>query len=458
MNSPDMAQEVDRTLTSALAQRAAELCFGDLSPAALTVAKQCLLDWLGVSIAASHEPLVNLLVDERRDAGLAGSSRLAGRHETLALPAAVLVNGTMSHALDYDDVQRAMRGHPSAPVAPIVLNMGADLRVSGREALTAFVAGFETECRIGELCGKSHYARGFHPTATLGTFGAAAAAGRLLGLNTDQMVTAFGIAGTQAAGLKSAFGTYCKPLHAGRAAEAGLLAARLASRGFTAQADILGDPQGFAKTQSDDWDRAAAETSPEGGFHIPNTVFKYHAACFLMHSSVEGVKALRDRHGVNPGDVQAVELHVQAGHLKICGIAEPRTGLEIKFSLRMMAAMVLAGVDTSNDANYSDELASRRDLVELRDRVTVCPDWQGDGPAAGVVLTLKSGQQFSIDYDVGIPLRDLDRQWILLETKFRSLVTPRLGSNRAEQLVEACRHVEELIRIGDLLELATPAA
>lgn len=449
---------VEVSVTDVLAGRAAALRFEDLSPAALAVAKQCLLDWLGVSIAGSGEPLVRILLEERTDAGLAGVSAVVGRMERLALPAAVLVNGAMSHALDYDDVHKAMRGHPTVPVAPVALGLGAHLRASGRDVLTAFVAGFETECRVGALCGHDHYARGFHPTATIGTFGAAAAAGRLLGLDAARMAMALGIAGTQAAGLKSAFGTHCKPLHAGHAAEAGLLAARLAARGFTANADILGDAQGFAKTQSSGFDRVAAEADPPGGFHVTRTMFKYHAACFLTHSSIEALKAVRDQYGIAPADVHEVELHVQAGHLKICGIAQPKTGLEVKFSLRMMAALVLAGVDTSNDKTYTDELATRSDLVALRDKVVVVPDWGGEGSAAEVVLTLAGGQRYVMQFDVGVPMQDLERQWTLLEAKFRSLVAPRLGEARTVKLVAACRAAEQLVDVAVLLELTAPIA
>ena len=446
------------TVTDGLARRASALCFEELSPAALTVAKQCLLDWLGVTIAGSDEPLVRILLEERMDAGLAGAATIVGRRERLALPAAVLVNGAMSHALDYDDVHKAMRGHPSVPVAPVALGLGAHLHASGKDVLTAFVSGFETECRVGALCGHDHYARGFHPTATIGTFGAAAAAGRLLGLDSASMAMALGIAGTQAAGLKSAFGTYCKPLHAGHAAEAGLLAARLAARGFTAQADILGNEQGFAKTQSSGFDRVAAEADPPGGFHVTRTMFKYHAACFLTHSSIEALKTLRDQYQVTPADVREVALHVQAAHLKICGITEPKTGLEVKFSLPMMAALVLAGVDTANDKTYTDELAARSDLVALRDKVVVVPDWRGEGSAAEVVLTLVTGQRYVMQHDVGIPMQDLERQWTLLEAKFRSLVEPRLGDACAGKLVAACRAAEQLRDIAELLELATPKA
>ena len=124
----------------------------------------------------------------------------------------------------------------------------------------------------------------------------------------------------------------------------------------------------------------------------------------------------------------------------------------------MMAALVLAGVDTANDKTYTDELAVRPDLVALRDKVLVVPDWTGEGSAAEVVLTLAGGRRHAMQFDVGTPMQDLERQWALLETKFRSLVVPRVGDARAGQLVAACRDAEKLDDIAMLLELATPTA
>jgi hypothetical protein len=124
----------------------------------------------------------------------------------------------------------------------------------------------------------------------------------------------------------------------------------------------------------------------------------------------------------------------------------------------MMAALVLAGVDTSNDKTYTDELATRSDLVALRDKVVVVPDWGGEGSAAEVVLTLAGGQRCAMQFDVGVPMQDLERQWTLLEAKFRSLVAPRLGEARTVKLVAACRAAEQLVDVAVLLELTTPIA
>ncbi len=163
-----------------------------------------------------------------------------------------MINGAAGHAHDYDDVHMAMNGHPTVPVAPAVLALAEHHHKGAHALLAAFAAGVDTECIIGRYIGASHYAEGWHATGTLGSFGAAAAAANLLELDAEATARALGIAGTQAAGLKSQFGTMCKPLHAGHAAATGVQAARLAARGFTSRTDILEIPAGFrgnARTQ-----------------------------------------------------------------------------------------------------------------------------------------------------------------------------------------------------------------
>ncbi|HLK23622.1 MAG TPA: MmgE/PrpD family protein, partial [Caulobacteraceae bacterium] len=238
-----------RSLTSALAHRLSRMSLQATTPEAITVAKQCILDWLGVALAGRNAPLVDILVDELAPADAADGASLVGRGRRARIDDAVLINGAMGHALDFDDVIMPM-GHPTAPVAPVALSLAEHRGASGGEALMAYIAGVEAECRIARLVGPSHYAKGWHATATLGTFGAAMAAARLLGLEDEALEHAFGIAGTQAAGLKSVFGTMSKPLHPGKAAANGLLAARLAARGFTSDVDILSSKQGFTDTQS----------------------------------------------------------------------------------------------------------------------------------------------------------------------------------------------------------------
>src|SRR5439155_18377485 len=248
---------------------------------ALVVAKTCILDWLGCALAGSREPLSDILVTEAANHGPAS---LIGRSQTTSTHWAALVNGATGHALDFDDTHLVMSGHPTVPVLPGVLALAESEHASGAELLRAFVAGVETECRLGAVLGIGHYAAGFHATATLGTFGAAAACASLLDLTEDQWLHAFGIAGIEAAGLKSVFGTMAKPFQAGKASANGLLAAILAARGFTSATDIVEVVQGFAATHAGNADESALDNY-EGRFLVRDTVFKHHASCYLTHSA-----------------------------------------------------------------------------------------------------------------------------------------------------------------------------
>ncbi len=414
---------------------------------AMTVARHCLLDWIGVSLAARHEPLVDILVETAREEGGGGGLPLPGRPETLPLTQAVTVIGAMSHALDYDDVHLAMQGHPGVAVIPAAWALALAEGRDGAALIRAIVGGFEIACRVGLLVGPSHYARGWHATGTVGTFGAMAASVLLLGLDEDRIAHGFGIAGTQAAGLKAVFGTMSKPLHAGRAAANGLTAARLAARGFTSHPDILGAAQGFGDTQSDGLNAEAA-LAPAPGFMIRDTLFKYHAACYLTHSAIEAVHSLGRIH---PDAVRRVVVRVDPGHLKVCNIPAPTTGLEMKFSLRMTAALALAGEDTAREALFADATAARPDLIRLRDAVTVEPRAAPSSTLSEVEVELADGAIRRAAFDVGVPAADLDRQWQRLSAKFLGLARPVLGEDRSREVLG---RVQRLDARTDLAALA----
>src|SRR5207302_2792305 len=221
------------------------------------------------------------------------------------------------------------------------------------EVIAAFVAGYETACRVGSALRPGHYDRGFHATGTVGCLGAAAACARLAGLDGEATALALGVAGTQAAGLKSQFGTMCKPFHAGKAAQNGLLAARLAARGFSSRADLIECVQGFALTHGPDFTPAAALATPEGGFHLLANLFKYHAACYFTHAPIECARRLRREYGLTPEMITRITVRIDASCDRVCNIAAPLDGLQSKFSLRQTVAMALAGVDTASLDAYS---------------------------------------------------------------------------------------------------------
>ena len=291
-------------VTAEIAKRAAHLAWNDLPDDLIERTKQCLLDWFAVTVAGAREELTDILVAEALEDGAKGPATLVGRSEKVLPSVAALINGAASHALDYDDVNFAMGGHPTVTVVPALLALGEQTKASGRLFIESFVAGYETSGRVGRLVAPSHYQKGFHVTGTVGSFSATAAAGRMLGLDDRQLPIAFGIAATQAAGLKSNFGTMCKPLHAGTASEHGLRAARLAAKGFTARGDSLECDQGFASSQSDHMNAAAALGEPPSGWHLRNNLFKYHAACYLTHAPIECAKEIRLKNNFPPERVK----------------------------------------------------------------------------------------------------------------------------------------------------------
>jgi len=437
--------------TLELAERIVRTRYAGLSAATRTVASQALLDFLGVTLAGASEPLTRILLEQAEAEGGRPQATVIGNALRTSVRQAALINGAAGHAHDYDDVHDAMTGHPTVPVAPAVLALGEHLGASGSEIIAAFCAGVDTECILGRYAGPSHYARGWHATGTLGTFGAAAASARLLGLDVERTAAALGIAGTQAAGLKSQFGTMCKPLHAGHAAATGVEAALLAARGFESRLDILETAQGFMATQSEAPSLERFHQALAVADHVPDICFKYHAACYLTHSAIEAARTLRAQHDLAPGDVSAVEIWVNAGHFGVCNILEPGTGLEAKFSLRLTVALALAGDDTASIELFSDAVTARPDLVALRDRVAVRAHERARAETRVTVRT-SSGREFSTEANVAIPLTDLDLQWQRLAGKFQSLAQPRIGERATRVVLEHCRAFGDLASIEPLLQ------
>jgi 2-methylcitrate dehydratase PrpD len=444
-------------VTAVLAEKAASLRYDDLSAEARTVAGHCFMDFFGVTLAARDEPLANILAEQIAEDGGTPQATVIGRGTRANIEQAALLNGAMSHALDFDDVNFNLGGHPTVPVAPAVLALAEHRKLDGKRLVEAFAAGFETECRIGRLIGKSHYQRGWHTTATVGTMGAAAAVSNMLRLDAATTAHALGIAATQAAGLKSVFGTMCKPLHPGRAAAIGLQAARLAQRGFTSNPAILDVEQGFVATQSEDPNPQAALVDPTGGFYLPQTLFKYHAACYLTHSSIEASNMLRREFALQLDAIRKVTLSVDEGHLRVCNIEKPQTGLEVKFSLRATNALALLGENTASDATFSDSTARRGEVVDLCSRIDVATWKQKSHTLSEVAVHLNDGRVVRKAFDVGIPMTDLAAQGTSLTQKFFGLAEPAVGAERAREIAAISGKLDSVKDVSELMALVAKA-
>lgn len=432
-------------VTATLAAWALERDAAQMPADVREAARRCVLDWIAVALAGANDPLIRILIDCAQEEGGNPACTLVAQHERVSALQAALINGTTSHVLDYDDVNMAMNGHPTAAVLPAVLALAETRNASGAELLAAFVAGYETAARVGLLVAPGHYARGYHATCTVGVIAAAAGCARLLRLDIDATARAIGIAATQASGLKSQFGTQCKPFHAGVAAQNGLRAALLAERGMESRIDALECRDGFAATLSPDFQPTMALADPQRYF-IRDNLFKYHAACYGTHSTVECIRKLQVSHGLTANSVRSAIVRVAPGADAMCNIHNPRSGLEAKFSLRFMAAAALLGLDTAVLETYSAAVCKDAALVAMRDKVSVelVTDWSQHALKSEVIVETTDGQRLKAAHDAGIPEADLTAQGSRLNAKCDKLAGTVLGTARAHKLQEL---LEQLDRV-----------
>lgn len=456
--TPAACVPADPALTAGVAAAAAGLRFEQLPGDAVELVRQCVLDTLGVAIAGAADPTAARV----RELCLAEGGRPAATllcHDVRLSPRqAALVNGTAAHALDYDDCNLTMPGHVSAAVLPAVLALAEARGATGRELITAFAAGFEAGCSIGAAIAPGHYGLGFHATGTNGALGAAAGCARLLGLPAEATAHALGIAATTASGLKGLFGTMCKPFHAGRAAENGVLAAELAAAGFLARTDALECQQGYAQTHSPDFDPSRAAWRPSRGWHLFDNLFKFHAACYGTHGAIECALRMRGLAGVAPEAIRSLVLEVAVDNDKTCNIAEPASAAQARFSLRHVVAMALAGHDTSSASAYGEGSLADPGVARLREltEVKLLPGLN----IAHSFLTaiLQDGSTQRVEVNAGLPAEDLAAQRAKLERKFRALVAPVLGQGRCDAVLHTIGRLEQLDSLADLVALHAPAS
>lgn len=394
-----------------------DLTCDDLPDDVVKVANHCILDWFGCAVAGSREPLSALLQEEFGNRQ--GDCSVIGSDLRVDAPTAALLNGASGHALDYDDTGLAVACHSTAPVLPAVLAVAEAIGATGKQVIAALVVGVEVQGRIHLSMGSDHYTRGWHTTATYGTFGATAAVAHLLKLDEEAYGIAMGLAASHASGVKANFGTMTKPYHAGRAAESGVNSARLAAKGFTANPEAILGNQGYvgAASNAKTAEGALAEAADE--WMIRQTLFKHHAACHLTHAGIESV--LRLKEGLNAQELSSLTLTVHPAILDVCGIPEPKTGLEGKFSLRGTASLALNGIDTANPRTFVDEVIGSDAVQAMIDKVSIETDKSLTSMQTRVVWVDQEQQAHEAYHDTGIPAENLDEQEVKLEQKFASL-------------------------------------
>ena len=445
------------SVSGTLATFAAEVRTESLPADVVHQAVRCLVDWLGVTIAGSATPegrRVHAAIGALDPGDGSRTAGIVGTPQRTSAGYAALANGIAAHVLDFDDTFNPDRTtiHGSAPLWPAITATSELVSASGKAAVEAFVAGFEVQTRVALAAGPGHYDAGWHVTGTVGHIGAAVATARLLGLSPEQTLAALGTGATQAAGMKAVYGSMGKSLHAGKAAMDGVLSGFLARDGFTSSTEPVEGHRGFLHLFSPDPAPERAVESLGETWYLRRDGFKPYACGSLTHPPAQALLELRSEHGLTADDVLSVDAYVHDYVRTTTGLAEPRTGLEGKFSIYHVLAVALADGAAFLD-QFTDERVADPELAQLRERVRVHTDSEQSKDSARVVLSLRDGRTLErhVAHNLGTPDNPMTDQQ--LEDKFLALAAPVLGQDCAQRVAETCWRILELGDVRTLLDL-----
>jgi 2-methylcitrate dehydratase PrpD len=453
------------TIAEALASRIAGVTYDALPDAARHWAKVAIMDTVGCTLAGADEPCARIAGRVAAIGGANGACVVFGTAKRVGPMDAASINGTAAHALDYDDCSDTLGGHPSAPILPALFALAETRGSNGRDFIAAYVAGWETETRIGRGVNFHHYEKGWHPTATLGVFGAAAACARLSRLSEEQTARALALAATFSSGVKANFGTMTKPLHVGQAARNGLYAALLAAEDFTASTDALEHRQGFLRVFNGEGNYAidpiVAEWGAPWDIVDPGVAIKQYPCCGSTHPAVDAMLTLVRENDLAPDRVAKIESQTHPRRFAHTNRPDPRGALDAKFSVQYCLARALVSravlIEHFEDGSY-DEPEVRAVL-----RRVVSSAWPERRMAlaehfgADVQVTLTDGRVLtrSVQRPLGrgptIPLPPE-----LLRGKFIDCARRALTVEAADRLHGMLQRLETIERIGALTEATVP--
>jgi 2-methylcitrate dehydratase PrpD len=441
--------------TMTLAQRLAEFAVNtgsDKIPADIFEhAKTAFMDWMGVTFGGVGDPMVDKLIAYADDMGGHPQASIIGYGAKKSVDQAALINGTASHVLDYDDTLVSFFGHPSVTLFPSLLALSEWKEKSGREFLTAYLVGLQVGAVIGVSAGLDHYMAGWHATSTIGHLASAAGCAKLLGLSKTQTVYALGIAATQASGLKRVFGTMCKPFHAGRASQAGMMAALLAQKDFTGPADVLEGPHGFFALF-----KGGVNEDVLGmlglGWDVVNISQKYHASCHATHSPLEAALQVVRRERIALTDIAKITVRSSKMALDAAGKAVPATGLEGKFSIPFCVANALITGETGTRA-FTDENVHDPAIAELMQHIIVELDPGKLALEAHVDIETADGKTHTGFSDILQQIPALEIKKDRVGKKFVDLCAGVLTMEKAEEIRAAVDALETVGNMGEIAKL-----
>lgn len=448
-----------QALTRGLAAFVSGLSYADIPQAAVSVARRGYTDCVGVMLASANDHAPQILKAVLAPRG--GAATLLFGADRAPGPEAAWINATAAHAYDFDDV--ALKGHPSAVLVPAILAEAQEIGASGRQMIAAYAAGYETWAELVRRDAEQHQRKGWHPTGIFGAVAAAAACAALRKLDPEQCATALALGASQAGGLIANFGTMTKPFHAGRAAHAGALSARLAHAGYTASHDALEHTPGFLDAVSPggriDLD-SALEAGARWKLETIGLDFKKYPLCFAVHTFLDGMLDLVMQHDLRADDVERIDTCIRRRHAIVLRYALPQTALEAKFSMpfAIACALIMRRVGLTE---LDDAFVRRDDVQSLMKRVVMTPDErEALPPPPGifndrVVVTLRDGRRL----DSGAILKargthDLPLEAEELWTKFESCAQAGGATVPARALFDALMSLDELASVRDIPGLA----
>jgi 2-methylcitrate dehydratase PrpD len=436
-------------VTRIVARYAATAPVGQLPEAVRKEATRTLFNWVGCAVGGSRQDAPVRAFAALKPFSGPEQAALFGRTERMDALNAALVNGISSHVLDYDDTHLKTIIHPAGPVAAALTAFAQYRPVSGAEFMNALSLGCEIECRIGNSVFPEHYAMGWHITGTTGVFGAAAAIGRLLGLDETRMASAIGLAATQPVGLKVQFGTDTKSFHPGRAAQNGMLSALMAEKGYTASEVALEGFDGWGQAMSSrhNWDEVTQGLGER--YELALNTYKPFACGIVAHPAIDAAIQLREANGLKPEDIRSVALKVHPLVLNLMGKTEPHTGLEGKFSVFHATAVALV-TGRAGEQAFTDRAVNDPIVVGLRKKIEVVIDPAIKSDQVDMTVTLADGRSLHqfVEHAVGSQLHPMsDKQ---LTDKFTGQAEGILPEDRTRRLMDLCWKAWELEDAGEI--------
>ncbi len=436
-------------ITKEIAVYVAETEFADIPQDTLRMGKLCFLDWLGVTIAGAKSDVSSVAQKYLSLFSSTGPATLIGLNKKCHLPSASLVNGMLTHALDFDDYHMSTILHTTAPSLPAILATAEYMKSNGKDLLTAITLAIDIELRLGMGVGRVHYERGWHITSTIGRFGAVAGVSRLLNLKPDTIVNALGIAATSGGGLRNVFGTMSKPFHVGKAAMDGLMACFLAQQGLDSSKDIFDGKHGFFELFTENPDHNAIIKELGGRFFLTEMCFKTYPAPLCVHSTIDLMIEIQKECHPLIEDVKAIEIDVDNLPLDAAGIVEPKTLHGGRFSIYFLAALALAEGKVTTD-NLTEEKVLDPGLETLRKKVKA-RGLSNVGLSAHINVHMKDGTTY--EKYTPAPKGSSENPLSDEELKEKFKTTSGLSPTIAEEVIEKVMRLEKLRSINEILSL-----